>query len=326
MSTITPADALATILLVERQIPQYASPSKVQALFQRLTVHEDASGKQKIELTPNPQNPSARAVHETMLQCLAIVAKDPSAIDPHDQKAVGRFQEHMALLAEMEQARPTEGETARASPLPSAAIPSVIEVKQQISSFFRPFGSGVLEWFGGGILALSLLFGSSVMIPLMVAGGAAAATSAVFLPFTFIFGVPALIGTVVGLTMLVVYVVKRRQNEIALYNAQRPEEIVPLFESLRPEAQAKFLVELGPEFREQLCLWNEKHYHDDGMRQLCELVNTLQSDESPLEWKRKAFQSLPLKVWCTERYSFQFDELKKLLIEKQMTGGTIIAS
>ena len=60
------------------------------------------------------------------------------------------------------------------------------------------------------------------------------------------------------------------------------------------------------------------------MRQLADIVDTLQDGAAPAEYKRQAFQSLPLQKLKLDIYEFQNQTLQKLLIEKGLTGGAIV--
>jgi hypothetical protein len=238
-----------------------------------------------------------------------------SAIEPEYRPTAERFIEHMKQFEALRTPPEASKQPPNVKLTPPKAYASVKNVKDTIAKPFRSLWErrwlallGTWNVLGGAIVVVSVGIGAVTAAALGIGLGA---------------GLPVIALGAVILGFFFYFVRKRGLDEKALKDAKNHGDIVPLFERLSPEAQARFFVELGPEFRAKLCEWNEKKYHDNGMTQLSDLVDTLQDDKIPKEWGTTAFQSLPLRTLKAEsRYGFQ-SELRSLLIEKGTTGGTI---
>ena len=84
----------------------------------------------------------------------------------------------------------------------------------------------------------------------------------------------------------------QKANEKAFAEASTPKQLVPLFWKLAPEAQARFFVDLGPEFRKNLCALSGKKYgagssRDTRMQEMADIVGILQGSIAVPEEDRK---------------------------------------
>lgn len=316
MSSIQLQNALAQIVSIEKQLPEYAPPQKLYKTFQQFVIQEAPAGEQKRIVLSSATQPSKEVsaqVHKLMKDLLETAETGRSAIPPDQRAIVERFRQQIETVEAIEkQPVQLEAQTTR----PSTIFPTVEEVKKELPPLRRDPSASELSNRADARRALINL---GWVAPIMVVG--LFIGSLLFM----VIGIATVLWfTVPDLVIFIIDKVHEKQMKSVLEKAKTLDELVPLFEQISSRAQAKFFVELGPDYREKLCKWNEKTYHDDVMRQLCDLVNTLQDDTASKEWKQQAFQSLPLRTLPSSgRYSFQF-ELRSLLIEKGMTGGTII--
>jgi hypothetical protein len=316
-------NAMAQIISIEEQLPEYAAPSKMYQIFQQFTTQEAAPGKPAAFILKDaaPDRAASERVHEQMKGILKLVSENRTAIPPEFLSNFERFQRQMQQFdtraAEM-------GEVQRApQPVQQKTYRVVKEIKETIAKPFRPFwseGMWVQTFTAGIMMGIGVANVASVST-LAVVSGLTAVSLGLGLAIPFFLIVPGLI----GLAFVFNQFRHRKLAEEAFRLANTPDQIVPLFSKLAPEAQARLFVELGPDFRAKLCEWNERENHDTGLQQLADLVGVLQDDNASVEDKRQAFQALPLKkLKPMDIYAFQYQQLKRLLIEKEMTGGTLI--
>ena len=327
MSSVSPLqNALAQIIAIEKQLPQYVAPKNVYQIFQLFNAKQ-ATQDEPISFVRSatwgtPDRETASRVHGQMREILTLVTENRAAIPPQYLPQVNRFEQYMQQYDNFEagetSSRPHGGES-----LTSTQFPTVQDVKDTMKKPFRPFWTNKtvsLMYFPSFHLPL----GIGLVIATAVCTGLGLFISMVGLGLGLGFGIPLILVGVAGLALVLDKFRHRKIDENAFANARTHKQIVPLFSELTVDAQARLFVELGPEFRAELCEWHEKNTHDTGMRQLADIVDTLQDGAAPAEYKRQAFQSLPLQKLKLDIYEFQNQTLQKLLIEKGLTGGAIV--